>query len=543
MATPDAFQILSTALDQAITPIVRVSDQNRKRGEFIADRANRDAREQQLYLRGRTDQLADRTYAETREEALHRRSRTEADADRIRALRNQLAALLPAGTTVDDKLTEAQLSQKIAELTRSVQIKYESEDSNRALDRKVKEAQTMSDAALRQKARELGVPDADTEDIAVLRQRVPELQVKLDQRIANLQTSEAIAQARSSPYYANLRNQLARVEAERSKVVGQATLPEPVYNPEITPEETAMIYRAIGQLPDIRAKLAALPNGEKIIASIDAGRMDEALAQVPAKMRDVIGMSLADKYKVLEERLYRTRGFRQSAAVKAYLTRLSELPRAIQRLDQAREELFNIGAKGGGTNFGLALRTEDPDALIQDIIQGNVPTIGNPGDEMGAELGPELPSGGMIPSIPPPSFEPQAEEAVNPSANRVEGVLPWIGRQVKEGAGGLKYLLTEDPVFNEGAARTSAFVDQGLSAAGQQYRNAKSLLLGGELNGGSPIPMDLDSGIKGPIGMVMGVPSMAGRFLNTFAPTQESFPPEPLPARTNILMSTPLRNP
>lgn len=308
----------------------------------------------------------ERAFQTRREEDIHDRNRRELEQDRVRSLRLQLAALMPPGAPLPENMTEDELVAEIASRSRSQKVEYAVEDQTRQLQFEIEKAAKLDESAIRRQALAFGIDGAETKPISELRSAVASAKVKESLDAQAVMTNEGVRVAKESPLYQPLRRQLGSLVAERSKALATYALPEPAFDPNLTTEDTANIYRQMLGIPEVASKLASLKNGAQIIASMQAGASPVTLlASIPEKDREALTMTLSQNYDKLAAGLANAKGYQMSKAAEAYVARLRALPSVITGINRRIEDIYDVGAKSG-INFGLALRFEDPDALLME---------------------------------------------------------------------------------------------------------------------------------------------------------------------------------
>jgi len=356
----------------------------------------------------------ERKFQTDREREIHERNRRELENDRVRTLRLQLAALMPPGAPIPENLSETELVAEIAARSRSQKVEYATEDQNRQLQHEIEKAAKLDDAAIRRQAEAFGIEGADSKPIGELRKAVASAKVKETLDSQAVITNEGVRVARQSPLYEPLRKQLGSLVAERSKALATYALPEPAFDPTLTPQDTANIYRQMLAIPEVASRIASLKNGAEIIAAMQSGVSPVTmLAGIPEKDREMLTMTLSNNYDKLAAGLSNAKGYQMSKAAEAYVARLRALPTVVSGINRRIEDIYDVGAKSG-INFGLALRFEDPDSLLQENSMN------------GAALGPA--DGGFRSGEMPPVDAMHGPQPEQPSLPPVGAIMPPQGQ-------------------------------------------------------------------------------------------------------------------
>lgn len=407
----------------------------------------------------------ERKFQVDREQEIHERNRREVENDRIRTLRLQLAALMPPGAPLPENLSETELVAEIAARSRSQKVEYATEDQNRQLQYEIDKAAKLDEAVIRRQAEAYGIEGADSKPIGKLREAVAAAKVKETLETQAVVTNEGVRVARQSPLYEPLRKQLGSLVAERSKALATYALPEPAFDPTLTPQDTANIYRQMLAIPEVASRIASLKNGAEIIAAMQSGVSPVAmLAGIPEKDREMLTMTLSNNYDKLAAGLSNAKGYQMSKAAEAYVARLRALPAVVTGINRRIEDIYDVGAKSG-INFGLALRFEDPDSLLQENSMN------------GAALGPA--DGGFRSGEMPPVdavYGPQQEQPTLPPLGAIipqgepNNLFAALGGQAATSAGWMAKNTSEIL-----APATGAIAEQGgnlLDDAGSVWRRA-----------------------------------------------------------------------
>lgn len=527
----DAFSVLNESLAPALVAL-------NEQGQRVYNRAVVD--NTRAYQEGQTErtrqfqkELIDdaRLYQERRDAQREK----DKDADELQRLRNTLAALLPPGESVPPDLNQEQLSQQIAIKMREVRLRQDNDDRKRILDWELKAAESKTEAAIRAEAKLYGIPEGG--DLATLRKAVAEAKTNevVDLRVR--QQNEAISRARQTPEYQNLRKRLAGLMTERQKILGQVTLPEPVFNPGMTEVESLAIYNEIASMPDFAGLFSDDAKGKALEKAFRSGDYQTALAGMSSAKREELGMKLAESRETLAQRLQQLKGFQYSEAMRAYVRRMSGLPQLLKENEDERKRLYSLGREGG-VNYGLALELEDPDAMIQEEMTppGQMPgtrPVTSVDKTPLSEMNDGLPTDGEVAvdllagGLPEPGQFAQ-ESAPQPTRD-FEGILPMAGKGFSA--------FTESPLAIEGATQTAAGVRgvaEGVSgvldAVGKAGRYARTAVLGGNWPQQTPVRPSTSSAMDllvGPAKLALSPIQTVGNAVNTLvtpAPGPEALP-------------------
>lgn len=452
-------------------------------------------------------ELADRNYQERLTERRRQQAKSDEAESRKRVLRNQLSALMPSGVEVDPNMSEEALSSAIAERTRARTIQYDNEDKKRALEFELNKANQLAESQLRRKAEEYGVP-YDPGNLSGVRSAIAEKAAKEKLSLdANLHQYR-IDQARSSKDYQSLRNQLASIEVERDSLTTQLALPEPMFDPNISPAERSSIYNEIARTPAIIDQFAKMKDGAVRLMALQRGDVQSAFSGIKEEQKNLLVSSLTESVDDLSKRLLATKSATYQAGVKSYIERLRTLPQRLNELDRRRNDLFKIG-DGTGVDIGLALRMEDPDVLTNEYMMKMqkagqntlLPGMPKPQDQASPT--------GIIPLPAPGQF--QGESTQQPQ--RVKGL---IERGFNAGVNNFNEAFLKDPVAIEGARKLASGLDQNATHFGNNFRDAAVYLFGGVPSTNTP-PMDFEKTLQGGTQLLMSPFSMLGRGMRSLS--------------------------
>lgn len=468
----DAFEVLQAT----IAPSIRAA--NEQSGKRLA----------------LANELSDRNYQERLAERRRQQAKSDEAESRKRVLRNQLSALMPSGVEVDPNMSEEALSSAIAERTRARTIQYDNEDKKRALDFELTKANQLADSQLRRKAEEYGIT-YDPSNLSGVRSAIAEKaaneKLALD---ANLHQYR-IDQARSSKDYQSLRNQLASIEVERDALTTQLALPEPMFDPNISPGDKAKIYNEIARTPAIIDQFAKMKDGAARLMALQRGDIQNAFQGIKDEQKGLLIDSLTQSVDELEKRLMSTRAATYQAGVKSYIERLRTLPQRLNELDRRRNDLFKIG-DGTGVDIGLALRMEDPDVLTNEYMMKMqksaqntlLPGMGQP--QGGAHVPTQTPPPDTLPSLPKPSASVGA-----PVAPVVQGAVPELISATAD-----RFKPSYDQVTT-GIGDFARSADNLATRIGNGNRDKFVALFGGTPSTNTP-PIDVVSPVRGAYNLI-----------------------------------------
>lgn len=471
---PDPLAILDSTIGQTGRII---SDYGNQRIAIARDRADKEYRNSIIE--------SQRRYEVDREERFRRQRKDDASEERLRMMRNTLSSLGGDPSGIKD---EAELSRLIEERTRQRSIRYSDEDAKRAMDHEIKKAQGLTEERLRTESELLGVPGARDPKVPLsnLQAGLAEAKVRQEQKIAEATFNAQMESARSNPNYAPLKAEYANLAAQRGALIGIAVQPEPSFNPQMTPEEQAVILRKISEMPEVKK---ALGNDKLKLAQVAMGD-SSPIAALGSRDAENIGRVIASKADMLETEIRNVKGLQWSKAMDTYMSRLRSLPDIIRQLDNRMTAMESIGSKEG-INFGLALKMENPDELkkgwmAEKQAQAVQSVPGVQGNKQGGQNG--------LPPLPPQGSQPSqsAQPGDTQGRTKVTGAIPWIADQVS-GA------LSGDAL--QPVNKVVSTINSGLSGVGDGYRTVSSGLFGGEVptefSGPPPqmTPMELPGGL------------------------------------------------
>lgn len=448
----DQLEMLQTALTQGLRGITDAARVRLQVAERENDRQFALAREREA-----------RNYAEKLAERRRQQAKDDAAEERMRSMRNQLSALMPMGTPINANMTEEQLSQEIAKRTRERQLQYGAEDRKVLLDAEIQRASTLAEAKLREEGRQLGIDQSDTLSVPELRIKVAEASTNERIKMDKAAFDARVDAAKNDPRYSALRSRLGALQYERASLIAQSTMPEPVFDPMMTGQDSLEIYAAMADRPAVMAAFSKLPDAKTRLDALRNGDMQTAVAGLKPVDAESIRMSIETEQTGLDQALRSGKYGQFTAAKMAYIERLRRLPQMLGEVDRQISNLYQIGSKEG-VYYGLALQFEDPADLAKETFIGppsnlqTMPGVGSTGRSNAGGM--PLPNPDQIPTeynYPTMKEHPQY----------IRGLSDVVDK------------IASDPVLGSAPRRISRYMVDQMNVPRDLWRNAKTLWTGG----------------------------------------------------------------
>lgn len=506
----DPFQVLQTAIAPSLDAIKSNAERNFGMAVRRADQNREDANRMAMWSREDARTASERAYQEKLEQRRHDQKKTDEDEARKRSIRNQYAALLPTGSVIPADMSEEDMLSEISNRTRMRAIEYSKEDKDRTLQFEIEKAKKLSDEELKRKAEELGVP-WDPENKAKVHNEIALASAKQTLEVQATIAKQKIAAARALPEYPSLRKRYADYIYERNMLMSSLAFPEPTFNASISPKDREDIYKEIARMPEIIEKFAKFKDGIPRLVALERGDFLSAIKGLKEDDRVNLANILSENSGNLEKRMLSDRSMEYQGGVKSYVERLRTLPQRLAEVDRKISELYKTG-EGTSLDAGLALRFEDPDALLQERHDSDR------AEALNVNGVPTTPSSAPSSALPLPPVG--AFQSTSPA--RVEGIIPRIlGRvgDVYEGA-------ASDPLLADGLSQFSRGVSQNLDAVGSGVRDSWVNLFGGQLSNKSP-SINISDPLQGIAKTVVSPFNMLGRGMRHIANVDDGNLPVP----------------
>lgn len=484
MASPDAYEVLQTALSPLIKGITDSGRYKLEQARLNSERAYNDQRisEQRAYEDSRAREQRD--YQEKIEEKRRKEKKDDAAEERIRGLRDELARFLPPGITVDPKLTEEQLSQEIARRSRAQKIEYAKEDVKNAIDNEIQKNKAVSEAKLREEAKTYGVKDSDTAPLDVVNRALSEQKVKTNLEIEAAKQQSTMSAARQTDEFKLGQLRLGKIASDMDAAAASA-VPLPELH-GISKKDAEAINAETANDPVIAAKIKAMPGGPAKLAALAKGDYQTVVAGMKANDRDALMQDILSRRKDIEENVNARHTLENKGAVAAYWKRVDDVPQVLTRLEKERDSLISDLNKLP-LPVGTALRIDDVDgqkALYKKaVLDRGLPAGLSTTDGAAAN------DGGVTPNQAGLSLPVPGEYAAAPNPNQTAGILPTAGNAIAStarAAAGANNLVG-------GGRDLTAGISGLMDGVGNSVYNTKTALLGGEFRPEAPGINPLDS--------------------------------------------------
>jgi hypothetical protein len=473
----DPFQVLQTAIAPSLDAMKSGADRSFAMAVRQSDQAREDAKTE-----------SDRLYNERLMERRRQQAKSDDEEKRRRELRNQLAALMPSGSVIPENMSEEEMSSQISNRTRMRAIEYAKEDKDRAFQFEIEKTKTLGEEQLKMKAEEFGVA-WDPSNKAKVQNAIAVAAANQKLEIEATIAKQKIANARALPEYASLKKRLGDAIYERNVLMSSLAFPEPTFNAAISPQDRADIYNEIARMPEIIDKFSKFKDGVPRLMALQRGDFLSAVKGLKEEDRIGLASVLSENSGKLETRLLSDRSIEYQGGVKSYVERLRTLPQRLSEVDRRINDLYKTG-DGTALDAGLALRFEDPDALLElshDKARAGARDLNGMPSALPAHKPQALPSPNTLPSIPSPATQPSAQL---PSAPTVPGVIPQAMSSAAD------YFSPAVNMFTRGVGNIAKSVDNTITRFGNDNRDAFVHWFGGTPSTNTP-PPDLVSPVLG----------------------------------------------
>lgn len=506
----DPFQVLQTAIAPSLDAIKSNAERNFGMSVRRAEQNREDANRMATWSREDARTASERAYQEKLEQRRHDQKKTDEDQARRRSLRNQLAALMPTGSVIPDDMSEEDMSSEISNRTRMRAIEYSKEDKDRTLQFEIEKAKKLSDEELKRKAEEHGVA-WDPENKSKVQNEIAVAAANQKLEVEATIAKQKVANAKALPEYGSLKKRLGDAIYERNMLMSAMAFPEPTFNASISPQDRADIYNEIARMPEIIDKFAKYKDGMPRLMALQKGDFLTAVKGLKEDERINLANILSENSGKLESRMLSDRSIEYQGGVKSYVERLRTLPQRLSEIDRRINDLYKTG-DGTALDVGLALRFEDPDALLQERHDSDRAKALNVN---GIPTTPSAAPSSALPLPPVGAFQ-------STSPARVEGIIPRVlGRvgDVYEGA-------ASDPLLADGLSQFSRGVSQNLDAVGSGVRDSWVNLFGGQLSNKSP-SINISDPLQGIAKTAVSPFNMLGRGMRHIANVDDGNLPVP----------------